>query len=113
MKTFILSHVTNFNMPFLNKKSFIFYLTKSQIKELNDFKRGNPRGKYFIILSSNQFVKTYKEVIKINSFIYYYKNIRKNKPYNKKSNTPKLLAISDKPYNKQELLSLTENLEKD
>ena len=32
---------------------------------------------------------------------------------NKPNNTPKLLAITDKPFNTQELLDLTENLEKD
>ena len=100
---FILQNVTNFDIPFFETKSFIFYLTKSQIKDLDNFRMNNPRGKRSIVFSSNQFVKTYKEVIRINSFIYYYKNIKKNKPYNKpyneKSNTPKLLAISDKPYN--------------
>ena len=123
---FILQNVTNFYLPFYNQKSFIFYLTKSQIKDLDNFRTFKPKGKNSIVFYSNQFVKTYEEVIRINFSIYYYKNIRNNKPYNKKSNTPKLLAISDKPYNKQELLaisdkpynkqellSLTENLEKD
>ena len=32
---------------------------------------------------------------------------------NKPNNTPKLLAITDNPHNPQELLDLTENLEKD
>ena len=56
-------------------------------------------------------MKTYKEVIKINSYIYRYKDV--DRFYEQKSNTPKLLAITDKPHNKQELLDLTENLEKD
>ena len=61
-----------------------------------------------MILSISQLAKTYKEVIRINSYIYYYKNFRR---FNQqKSNTPKLLAITDKPHNKQELLKLTEDL---
>lgn len=64
-----------------------------------------------LIFSTNQLLKTQKEVIKINSYIYRYKDI--DRFYEQKSNTPKLLAITDKPHNKQELLDLTENLEKD
>ena len=61
-----------------------------------------------IILSIRQLAKTYKEVIKINNYIYNYKDFRR---FNQqKSNTPKLLAITDKPHNKQELLDLTEDL---
>ena len=61
-----------------------------------------------MILSISQLAKTYKEVIRINSYIYYYKNFRR---FNQqKSNTPKLLAITDNPHNKQELLKLTEDL---
>ena len=118
-KGFLLQKVTTFSLN--NKqKRFIFYLTKSQIKDLILFRKGGfgIGGKIYISFSNNQLVKTYKEVIKINSFLYYYKNIRKHKPYNKQTNKQqqtkqKLLAISDKPYNNQELLSLTENLEKD
>ena len=54
-------------------------------------------------------MKTYKEVIKINSYIYYYKNI--GRFYNKKSDISKLLAITDKPHNKQELLAITNFLD--
>ena len=109
-KGFLLQKVTTFHLN--NKqKRFIFYLTKSQIKDLILFRKGGfgIGGKRSISFSNNQLVKTYKEIIKINSYIYYYKNIRRFK----QSNTPKLLAISDKPYNKQELLYLTEKLEKD
>ena len=61
-----------------------------------------------MILSISQLAKTYKEVIRINSYIYYYKNFRR---FNQqKSNTPKLLAITDNPHNNQELLELTEDL---
>ena len=109
-KGFLLRKVTTFHLN--NKqKIFIFYLTKSQIKDLILFRKGGfgIGGNRSISFSNNQLVKTYKEVIKINSYIYYYKNIRRFK----QSNTPKLLAISDKPFNKQELLYLTEKLEKD
>ena len=116
-KEFILPLATSFRLLF-DQKGFIFYLTKTQIKGLDDFRRKKPEGEIYLSFSNNQLVKTYKEVIKINSYVYYYKNIRKHKPYNKQTNKQqqtkqKLLAISDKPYNNQELLSLTENLEKD
>ena len=64
-----------------------------------------------IIFSISQLAKTYKEVININSYIHYYKDFERFNQ--KKSNTPKLLAITNKPHNPQELLYLTENLEKD
>ena len=96
-------------IQFNKSKGFIFYFTKSQInKLLNARKKGSNKGKMNMIISISQFAKTYKEVIKINSYIYYQKN---SKRFNKqKSNTPKLLAINDKPHNNQELLELTEDL---
>ena len=52
---------------FLNTKGFIFYLTKSQIKDLViDRKHGNLDFSK-IYFSNKQLVKTYKEVIRINS----------------------------------------------
>ena len=96
---------------FFNVKSFIFYLTKKQIKDLKE-----SRKKGFLLtiafLNNTQLLKTYKEVIRINSSIYYYNNIgRYDKPYNKQE----LLALTNKPYNKpynkQELLALTNFLE--
>ena len=95
------------------QKGFIFYLTKRQIEDLILYRKGgiDTGGKNRISFSNKQLVKTYKEVIKINSYIYNYKDFGR---FNQqKSDKPKLLAISDKPYNKQELLDLTENLEKD
>ena len=93
-------------------KGFIFYLTKTQIKKLTEArKEGYFKGRMSLIFSTNQLLKTYKEVIKINNYIYHYKDI--DRFYEQKSNTPKLLAITDKPHNQQELLNLTENLEKD
>ena len=96
-------------IQFNKSKGFIFYFTKSQInKLLNARKKGSNKGKMNMIISISQFAKTYKEVIKINSYIYYQKN---SKRFNKqKSNTPKLLAINDKPHNNQNLLKLTEDL---
>ena len=87
------------------QKGFIFYLTKRQIEDLILYRKGgiDTGGKNRISFSNKQLVKTYKEVIRINSQIY------SDKP----NNPTKLLAITDKPYNKQELLDLTENLEKD
>ena len=97
---------------FNKSKGFIFYFTKSQINKLIKARKdGFNRGKVGIVFSISQLTKTYKEVININSYIHYYKDFERFNQ--KKSNTPKLLAISDKPYNKQELLDLTENLEKD
>ena len=71
-KIFILSNIYSFiNPDFSNSsKSFIFYLTKRQIKEINNFSN-------FIIFTSHQFIKTFKEVIRINSLIYYFKNLKK------------------------------------
>ena len=97
---------------FNESKGFIFYLTKTQIKKLTEArKEGYFKGRMSLIFSTNQLLKTYKEVIKINSYIYHYKEI--DRFYKQKSNTPKLLAITDKPHNKEELLDLTKNLEKD
>ena len=99
------------------QKGFIFYLTKTQIKKLKEAKI--ERGAIFptlIYFSTNQLLKTYKEVIRINSEIYSYlkyskekKKFFKDKPYT----PPKLLALTDKPYTPSELLNITENLEKD
>ena len=74
-----------------------------------------------IYLSNNQLLKTYKEVITVNSKIYSYLKYRKekkkffkDKPYTDKPYTPsELLALTDKPYTPSELLNITENLEKD
>ena len=97
---------------FNKSKGFIFYFTKSQINKLIEArKKGFNRGKVGIIFSISQLAKTYKEVININSYIHYYKDFERFNQ--KKSNTPKLLAITNKPHNPQELLYLTENLEKD
>ena len=95
------------------QKGFIFYLTKRQTEDLILYRKGgiDTGGKNRISFSNKQLVKTYKEVIKINSYIYHYKD--KSRFCDQKSNTPKLLAITDKPHNPQELLNLTENLEKD
>ena len=107
---FILDLVSLYH--FDKSKGFIFYFTKSQIKKLREArKEGFFKGRMSIIFSISQLSKTYKEVIKINSYIYNYKDFGR---FNQqKSDKPKLLAISDKPYNKQELLDLTEDLEKD
>ena len=113
-------------------KGFVFYLTKSQIHKLNLTKPYQGLiDPILITFSIIQLLRTYEEVITVNSRIYSYLNSRKeekkffkSKPYtpppkllaiSDKPYTPppKLLAISDKPYNKQELLTLTENLEKD
>ena len=107
---FILDYVSLYN--FRDSKGFIFYLTKTQIKKLTEArKEGVFKGRMSLIFSTNQLVKTYKEVIKINSYIYHYKDI--DRFYEKKSNKPKLLAITDKPLNKQKLLDLANYLEKD
>ena len=109
-KGFMLRNVYNFYFK-KEQKGFIFYLTKSQIQDLENFRMSGDTffgGRNSIIFTNDQLVKTYKEVIKINSYIYYYKNIGRFK-----KRPPKLLAISDKPYNNQEILNLTENLEKD
>ena len=114
-KKFILNRVYDFPNPFeRGQKSFIFYLTKKQIKYLENFRmldHDRPRrGRNDIIFTNDQLVKTYKEVIKINSYIYYYKDFGR---FKKSTPPPKLLAISDKPYNNQEILNLVESLEKD
>ena len=104
---YILKNVSLYK--FVKSKGFIFYLTKSQINKLIEGrKKGFKKAIMSIKLSINQLAKTYKEVIKINSYIYNYKDFGR---FNQqKSNTPKLLAITDKPHNKQELLDLTEDL---
>ena len=86
------------------QKGFLFYLTKSQINDLTLYRQGGIGygGKSYIVFSNNELEKTYKEVIKINSQIYSKDNVNPNKP-------KKLLAITDK----QTLLDLTENLQKD
>ena len=107
---YVLDHISLYQ--FNKSKGFIFYFTKSQINKLIKARKdGFNRGKVGIVFSISQLTKTYKEVININSYIHYYKDFERFNQ--KKSNTPKLLAVSDKPYNKQELLDLTENLEKD
>ena len=94
---------------FTKSKGFIFYLTKTQINKLEEARKsGVNKGRLSIVLSISQLAKTYKEVININSYIHYYKDFERFNQ--KKSNTPKLLAITDKPHNPQELLHLTENL---
>ena len=103
-KGFLLRNVSIYRFN-KKQKGFIFYLTKRQIEDLIFYRKGGimSGGKNYISFSIEQLVKTYKEVIRINSQIY------SDKP----NNPTKLLAITDKPYNKQELLDLTENLEKD
>ena len=101
-KLFILGFVSLIN--FDKSKGFIFYLTKKQIKNLEETrKQGFFYGKMSLFFTTNQLLKTYKEVLKINSYLYYYNDI--GRFYNKKSDIPKLLAITDKPYNKEELLN--------
>ena len=83
---------------FSGSKGFIFYLTKTQIKELTEsMKEGIFKGRKSINFSNNQLVRTYKEVIKINSEVYRYIRYMKVDRYNvnKPNNTPKLLAIND------------------
>ena len=107
-KIFILPLVSLYN--FIDSKGFIFYLTKTQIKKLKEArKEGYVSGRHSIMFSTKQLLKTYKEVIRINSYIYYYNDI--GRFYNKKSDRPKLLAITDKPHNKQELLDLINIIE--
>ena len=107
-KIFILPLVSLYN--FNDSKGFIFYLTKTQIKKLKEArKEGYVSGRHSINFSIKQLLKTYKEVIRINSYIYYYSDI--GRFYNKKSDIPKLLAITDKPHNKQELLDLINIIE--
>ena len=109
---FILRNVSIYRFN-KKQKGFIFYLTKREIEDLILYRKGgiDTGGKNRISFSNKQLVKTYKEVIKIKIYIYNYKDFGR---FNQqKSDKPKLLAISDKPYNKQELLDLTENLEKD
>ena len=109
-KGFMLRNVYNFHFK-KEQKGFIFYLTKRQIEDLEYFRMSGDTslgGRNSIVFTNDQLVKAYKEVIKINSYIYYYKDIgRFKKP------PPKLLDNSDKPYNNQEILNLTEILEKD
>ena len=59
--------------PDKGKTKFIFYLTKTQIKKLkNMIKNKNWSNGILIDFSNNQLLKTYKEVIRINSEIYRY-----------------------------------------
>ena len=68
---------------FSGSKGFIFYLTKTQIKKLTESrKKGIFKGRKSINFSNNQLVKTYKEVIKINSEVYtYLKYMKVNRYY--------------------------------
>ena len=68
---------------FSGSKGFIFYLTKTQIKKLTESrKKGIFKGRKSIHFSNNQLVKTYKEVIKINSEVYtYLKYMKVNRYY--------------------------------
>ena len=101
-KLFMLGFVSLIN--FDKSKGFIFYLTKKQIKNLEETrKQGFFYGKMSLFFTTNQLLKTYKEVLKINSYLYYYKDIDRFK--NKNSVKPKLLAISDKPFNKEEQIN--------
>ena len=76
----------------LNKKqkAFIFYLTKDQIDDLILFRKGGimSGGRNYISFSNHQLVKTYKEVIRINSLIYGFNPSKTNNP-------KKLLALTD------------------
>ena len=102
---FVLENVSLYK--FNKSKGFIFYFTKTQIKLLEEArKRG--RSILNLVFSISQLSKTYKEVITINSLMHYYKDVERFKQ--KKSNIPNLLSISDKPFNPQEILHLTENL---
>ena len=59
--------------PAKEKKVFIFYLTKTQIKKLNNMRKNRKWSNGIIInFSNNQLLKTYKEVIRINSEIHRY-----------------------------------------
>ena len=105
---------------FRGSKPFIFYLKKSQIKFLENVRFNGFSGPNMLSFSVKQLLKTYKEVIKINSEIYRYIKYRKfdrfykdNKPNTPSPPPPKPLALTDKPYKPKELLTLTENLEKD
>ena len=114
-KLFLNATITPF---FPKQRKFLFYLTRSQINLLeyltDSFLFVDLMDEdYRLKLSKNQLLKTYKEVIRINSLIYYYKKIRKEDPSKPQETKQKLLAISDKPFNKEETLTLTENLEKD
>ena len=85
-------------------KIFIFYLTKAQIKVLEEHRARGINYPHSIELSNNQLVKTYKEVIRLNSEIYRYLKYRKFDRFyeNDKNKTfqPKRLAITDSSFNK-------------
>ena len=104
---FVLKDVSLFK--YYKSKGFIFYLTKTQIKVLEE-SRKKGRSTLNIVFSINQLSKTYKEVIRVNSLMHYYKDFER---FNQKQNSQKILAITDKPHEPQEILHLTENLEKD
>ena len=106
--------------PGKEKEVFIFYLTKTQIKKLDNMKRKKNWSNGIIInFSNNQLVKTYKEVIRINSEIYRYLKYMKVDRYyedNKtKTNTfhPKQLAITYPTSNNVEILDSLNFKEKD
>ena len=106
-KLFMLNFVSL--IKFENSKGFIFYLTRTQIKNLEKTrKQGFFYGRMTIFFTTNQLLKTYKEVLRINSYLHYYKTIGR---FYKKSDIPKLLAITDRPYNKEELLDFTNVLD--
>ena len=119
----LIKNKTKFYFPmsksnFPKTKGFILYFTKSQIKDLIRERTKGNLDFTKIYFSNNQLVKTYKEVIRINSELYRYLKYMKVDRFYKddKPNTsppPKLLALTDKPYTPKELLVLTENLEKD
>ena len=57
----------------VKEKKIIFYLAKRQIKKLNNMRKNEKRSNGIMInFSNNQLLKTYKEVIRINSEIYRY-----------------------------------------
>ena len=93
---------------FPGTKGFILYLTKSQIKNLITDRIYGNLDFTKIFFSNNQLVKTYKEVIRINSDLYRYLKYLKVDKYNKPKPKPKLLSITDRSY-----LDLTNDLEKD
>ena len=101
-KLFYLGSVSLIEFP--KSKSFIFYLTKNQINNLEKAReKGFYYGQQILFFDNHQLLKTYEEVIRVNSYLYYYKDIDRFK--NKNSVKPKLLAISDKPFNKEEQIN--------
>ena len=95
---FVLENVSLYK--FNRSKGFIFYLTKTQIKLLEEARKSG-RSILNLVFSITQLAKTYKEVININRLIHYYKDVERFKQ--KKYNTP-LLAITDHPHNEENLI---------